>query len=557
MKRKVLTIIFLFLLLALNFQSATAQTYLFSVDRSDVKVYISSEGIVSIEYTIVFTNNPSADPIDFIDIGLPNDYYSLASISSEIDGVPIFDIEQSDYVDHGVALGLWENAIQPGKTGTVKVFIGTVNNILYPSTAEEAEDHASFKFSPNCFGKQYVTGNTDLTLSLYLPPGLTPNEPRFYPPENWPGSDEPESGIDQDGRIYYRWQSSEANSYTEYIFGAAFPAHLVPAAAIVEPPSALSSLDLDIEDLYCCGSALVFVLFIGFTLFQGIWGAKKRKLKYLPPKISIEGHGIKRGLTAIEASIVMEQPMDKILTMILFSTVKKNAATVIDRDPLKIDLTDPLPEGLRSYELEFLKAFEINKNTSRRRALQKMMVKLVKEVSKKMKGFSRKETISYYETIIRKAWHEVETADTPEIKADKFDEFMDWTMLDRKYDERTHETFRTGPIFVPIWWGRYDPTFRSTSISTSKGARGVSGSGRSISMPNLPGSTFAASVVNGASAFSAGVIGNLTSFTNGITSITNPVPKSSSSSFRSSGGSGCACACACAGCACACAGGGR
>jgi len=30
-----------------------------------------------------------------------------------------------------------------------------------------------------------------------------------------------------------------------------------------------------------------------------------------PPKISIEGHGIKRGLTAVEAAILMEEPLDR------------------------------------------------------------------------------------------------------------------------------------------------------------------------------------------------------------------------------------------------------
>jgi hypothetical protein len=44
------------------------------------------------------------------------------------------------------------------------------------------------------------------------------------------------------------------------------------------------------------------------------------------PEDRHRGHGIKRGLTAVEAGILMEQPMDKIMTMILFGTIKKNAA---------------------------------------------------------------------------------------------------------------------------------------------------------------------------------------------------------------------------------------
>ncbi|HEX2980682.1 MAG TPA: hypothetical protein VHO48_10505 [Anaerolineaceae bacterium] len=131
-------------------------------------------------------------------------------------------------------------------------------------------------------------------------------------------------------------------------------------------------------------------------------------------------------------------------------------------------------------------------------------------------------------------------------------------MLDHRYGERTQDVFRTGPVFMPTWYPRYNPVYRSAGgaapISTSS-----SSGGKGVSLPHLPGSDFAASVVNGAQAFSAGVIGDLTSFTSGVTNQTNPVPKTTYTSSRGGGGGGhsCACACACAGCACACAGGGR
>ena len=200
---------------------------------------------------------------------------------------------------------------------------------------------------------------------------------------------------------------------------------------------------------------------------------------------------------------------------------------------------------------------------AKRRALQKMMVNLVKSVSKKMKGFSRSETITYYRDITKKAWAQVEAADTPEVKAQKYDDVMEWTMLDRRYEDRTRDIFRTGPVYVPIWWHRYDPGYSPTISPRPSGIPSTSGGstpGGGVSMPTLPGSAFAASVVSGAQNFSSGVIGNISDFTSGVTRVTNPPPKSTSSSGRSrssGGGSSCACACACAGCACACAGGGR
>jgi hypothetical protein len=248
--------------------------------------------------------------------------------------------------------------------------------------------------------------------------------------------------------------------------------------------------------------------------------------------------------------------------MVLFGVLKKNAAQVITRDPLEIQPSDPLPDKLHRYEEDFLLAFQEKSKRERKKSLQKMMVDLVKSVGKKMKGFSRKETIAYYRNITKHAWKQVEAADTPEVKSQKFDENMEWTMLDREYDDRTRDVFRTGPVFVPIWWHRYDPGFGRATTGTARPSV-PSATGRSSpSVPTLPGSAFAASVVNGVQGFSSKVVGNISDFTSGITKITNPPPKPPASSYSKGlggggGGGGCACACACAGCACACAGGGR
>jgi len=175
-----------------------------------------------------------------------------------------------------------------------------------------------------------------------------------------------------------------------------------------------------------------------------------------------------------------------------------------------------------------------------------------------MKGFSHRETVSYYRHIMRKAWEQIEKAETPDVRSEKFDEHIGWTMLDKNFDQHTGEVFRRGPVYVPAWWGRYDPGWRRQASTRSlSSAPSSSGRRASAPLPSLPGGEFAASVVTGMQNFASDVVGNVTDFTSRITNKTNPAPKSSSSGWSSSGGSGCACACACAGCACACAGGGR
>jgi hypothetical protein len=274
--------------------------------------------------------------------------------------------------------------------------------------------------------------------------------------------------------------------------------------------------------------------------------------------LSLSSHGIKRGLTAIEAAILLEEPMDKILTMILFAVIKKNAAEVITKDPLKLDVKDPLPENLRKYEVAFLEAMKINSKSKRNTAMQKAMVSLVKSVQNKMKGFGKRDTVNYYKKVIEKAWQEVEASDTPEVRSETYNKYLEWAMLDKDYSERTETTFRNQPIFIPTWWPRYDPVYRSTPTSGTRGLKSTGPAPRptpgGAGLPHLPGSDFAASVVSGVQSFASGTIGNISDFTSKITNRTNPIPKPSSSSYRSGGGrssgggSSCACACACAGC---------
>jgi len=574
MKNKIVSLLFSLFLLVSIISPVLAQDYFFEVPEQEIHIFIEPDGSITIEYYYLFQNAAGAHIIDYVDIGMPgNSTYSLGDITATVDNQTITDIQDSPYVD-GVALGLGANAIPAGSSGIVYMRAENVHGQFYFASLEEEEEYTSMRFQPNYFSSDFVGGTSDMMITFYLPEGLTDQEPRWFSPKNWPGDEVPSSGFDDENRIIYQWSYAQASASDKYEFGVAFPARLIPTDTInTEQTVTFNPSDVfgALIPIVCCGG---FASIIGLVIYLAAKSSKKRKLKYLPPKIAIEGHGIKRGLTSVEAAILLEQPMDKILTMILFSVLKKDSAQVISRDPLKVKVEDKLPEGLRDYEISFLKSFKVAKSADRRKPLQNMMVALVKSVSTKMKGFSRKETIKYYEEIIKKAWEEVEKAKTPEVRAEKYSKAVDWTMLDRDYDQRTRRMFGSGPVYMPYWWWRADPTLSRPSTGRSVGSSAARGSkssvpsgGKSttITLPRLPGSNAAASVTNTVTAFSAGVVGNLTSFTSGVTNKTNPLPKTSSSTFRSTGSrsgrsggsSSCACACACAGCACACAGGGR
>lgn len=560
MKRRLLTIALVFILAFSMTTSVLAQDYFFSLDKEVVNVYWNSDGTMSLDYLFTFTNQPSGHTIEFVDVGMPNSNFDFNSISADIDGNPLSI--SSDFQgtgSEGFAVEMGPRAIPPGESGTVHVFVGRIERVLYPD--ENDENYASAVFAPAYFTSDVVAGSTDLTVTYHLPPGVQPDEPRWHDaPAGFPS--EPQTGIDAEGRVTYTWSNPNASPSRQYTFGASFPKTYVPETAIVVPPAFdlggwISSLVSNLVPLaFCC---FFLFMFGGVPILTAI-GNQRRKLQYMSPKIAIEGHGIKRGLTAVEAATLMEQPLDKVMTMILFGVVKKGAANVLRRDPLQVDVTSPLPEGLHEYEMNFLQAMKEEDARARRNALQDMTIKLIRSVSEKMKGFSRRETIEYYRRIMEAAWEQVQKADTPEVQTEFFDKQLEWTMLDKDYDERSRRVFH-GPIFVPWWWGRYDPTYRTGPITPSGGGRvsapsQPSGAGRT----SLPGADFAASVVGGVQTFSQKVIGNVSDFTSRVTNVTNPLPKPTTggrSMGGRGGGRGCACACACAGCACACAGGGR
>lgn len=558
--KKLQIIIFLVLALALAVAPAvSAQSdYYFAVERETINIYWNADGTLSLDYVWDFANQPGAHLIDFVDVGMPSANFNISTVQADVNGTSV-DVSASDYQGNGsgFAVVMGSQAIPGNARGRVHVFVGEITQVLRPDTQDDR--YTSGVFGTTWFGSQYVTGNTDVTMVFHFPPGMTNTEPRWHSaPSGF--SSEPQVGADESGRVTYTWRNETGTASTQYTFGASFPASYVPESAIVRT-SALKSFITGIVSLFIglvtmmasFLPCLIFPLFFIGVPVLGFIQNRRRKLQYMSPKISIEGHGIKRGLTAVEAAILMETPLDKVMTMILFGLVKKNAATVTSRTPLDLDIASPMPDGLYEYETGFLGAFKGQNKNTRQNLLQGTMVKLVKSVSEKIKGFSRQETIAYYKNITEKAWRQVEQAQTPEVQGQLYDENAEWTMLDRDYDDRARRTF-TRPIIVPSWWSRYDPVYAGGGRTISTGAP-VSSGGRSGSSA-LPGADFAASVVTGAQSFASNVIGDVTEFTSKVTNVTNPPPPPSSSRSSGGGRSG-GCACACAGCACACAGGGR
>lgn len=532
------------LILILPADSVLAQDYSFSVESNLVFVYIQEDSSVDIVYDVTYTCDPGAHVIDIVDIGMPNDYYDLSSATATIDGKPVTGIYKSEWLDTGVEIHLGSNQIMPGETGTVHLEINNPHMVYQDS---ENEEYASVRFYPHYY-EGTGHGTTYLRLTMYFPPGVQPDETRYHDLEFT------EAYVEGDRPVMV-WTNTEARADQQYQFGVSFPKKYV--REVYSPPSfdfggaivgLIGALFGTLLPFTICGGVVLWII-IGIVV--GSRRQRARLMDYMPPMVSVEGLGIKRGLSAVEAAVLLEAPLNRVLTMILFGLVKKGAVRATSDKPLRLEKADPLPEGLYSYENDFLAAVKKNGELSEKE-LVGVTTKLIKDVSQKMKGFHAKDTIAYYGDILARAWKQVESADTPEV----VDENLEWMMMDKDFEEKLPQTFGPRPVPMPAWW------WIPSTPSTTSAAKPVSGK------PALPtgaprtvsASQMADSVVRGIGNVSNTIVGSVSAFTARVTGVTHPVPVvTSSGGGRSSGGghSGCACACACAGCACACAGGGR
>jgi hypothetical protein len=324
------------------------------------------------------------------------------------------------------------------------------------------------------------------------------------------------------------------------MYGVSFPAKYV--TTVFEPyrPSFVSKVfSFFINHIF-----LFFFLGIIGIVILNLFRKNQRKMAYMPASAAIEGVGIKRGLTAPEAAVLNELPLNKVVTMILFGLLKKSIVKVeTSPTPKVFKLSGAATTALKPYETGFLQSLKPD-GTLDTKPLKDTMVAMIKDVDKSLKGFSRKETADYYRTIVDLAWKHVTAANTPELLGQEWDDKLEWILMDKDYDKRMEDTFSGHTVILPRWYGNYSSPTAGPTMSGPAGKL------------ELPGAKFANDMVSSVEKFSGKMISNVESFATGVTSATNPVPQSSGSS-HSGGGGGCACACACAGCACACAGGGR
>ncbi len=505
---------------------AAGQNYNFSIPEFSCTAEVNRDRSIIIRYDILFETTPGYSPIDIVDIGFTSNNFTIGETEATLDRVPLDRIYYSTYITNGVEIHLGDHAIQPGNRGRLRV-TGLNREMVFLDTEED--DYASVRFSPTWFDGGMLKGASDFSLTLVFPEGAEPDLVRYH--------DVPftSSGVGDDGRVFYVWEESRKVD-SPYMVGISFPEHLVDGPLAERPKPPPVSLDTIIFLVFMAVFFLIFGLMI-FAIVSSLRKASRRREEYLPPRLGLEGTGVKRGLTAPMAALLLEAKLDRVMMLIVFGLLKKGKLQ-LDGHRLKRTGSD---QGLRSYEKEILKLIPTGGRTEPIPGdeVMKVFTGMIKELEEKMKDYSLKETREYYRSIIDTAWrmldNDISAEKAGEILGDRFQ----WLLADGRFDKRVNRLPDTRSAVLPAFMYGY---FTGTATPSSGTAGGIS-------------IARACSQVAGSLKSAAGsAVSSITSLTRTVTSRTNPVPVSTT---RSSSGSGCACACACAGCACACAGGGR
>ena len=540
------------LLLAAPFGATRAEShkYEFEVPSEDVRVRVNKDSSIDFRYKILFKNDPLADPIDIVDIGMPTPNYLPQECTASIDGVALTDIRPSTVVSPGVEVHLGKLAIPPGLEGTFE-FHGKSPEMVFTDT--EREGYASMQFKNTWWDSQYARGSTHLSFSIQFPPGVGNNETVYH------GEAQPNRS-EVDGCIVFTWNVSDAKPSEGYLFGVSFPAVYVEGVYPEQPPPNYSpvSTSSGFMSSWTTWLPYVFAGIVGilFTLFRSVVSMNRvkgggGKPQYIAPEVGVEGAGPMKDLFPAEAAVLMNQELDRVAAIAYFEMIQKGLVSITGTEPLSLARTVAAPESLPGDYSGFLAAISPD-GSIQPQTLQLALTTLIKSVENKARGFSHAETVSYYEDAADRAWIEVKSEVDHNARMTKFNQYLPFLLLEPGFGSKVREAFSAGGFPMPPW------------MMNLPKAEGTAGTGVTTSAEgglDIQGTNFAESVTGGFRSMQNAAFIHVEDFKEDVVKEVNPLEYRRVYHRRryygGYGGGGGGCACACAGCACACAGGGR
>jgi hypothetical protein len=538
-KAFLLTVIVALAVTLLSVGLVSAQDRVYSFDHEWAQIFINQDGTIDLTYNVTLTLT-SGDDINYVQLGQPKGDFTIGEAVDQY-GHQLQKKDSSSGSNYQVQVTLY----QPLTAGNTIWFTVTTNvaGMIYNDTQ-----------NPGNYGMQFApqwmpVPINDVRVQIVLPPNVAISEVETLPDKFW------NSTSTVEGRTAVFWQIPVLQSNEQYLLGVSFPASALPN---YNPTQSSGGFGLETVALIVLPIIAVIVIIVVIQV--------ARKSAYSSPKVSMETLGIKRGLTAVEASYLLDMKPTQIVTEILYSLLQKRAVWVESTNPaLKLRImplfknktgTDENP--LRYYEIDFLHALKEVDGTLDEEKLAHTVMFLRETVEQKLRGYSRRDTVDYYRKIVTKAWSQVEQAGTVELASKAYDEQLLWLMLDPNYRSRTETTFRDrafdpSPLWFWYWYGYHHynphPTYKPNVDAPTKAAK----------PPTVPGAEFADNIATAVEKTSSNIVTDIEKFANAIIPV--QTQKASHTPAHREAGcvcacAACACACACVSCACACAGGG-
>ena len=535
----ILIVLFVFTLAGSLASNVNAQNLVYSVNHEWAQIFINQDGTIDLAYNITVT--VTSGTMHGFYVGQPNSDFTPGQAMDQY-GNNLQVVDASNGGDYRIDVTL----NQPLTAG---------NSIWFQVTTNVAGMIRNDTTNPGNYGMQFIpqwisdVPISDVRVQIVLPPEVTVNDVKttqnFY---NGTSSVE--------GRIAVYWEIPAIQANEQFLVGVSFPSRFMPNYV---PSQVSGGFDFGVFGAILGLAGVLFAFFVIIILIGVI-----RKSSYSSPKVGMETLGIKRGLTAVEASYLLGFKPTQILTEILYSLLKKRAVWAKETKPaLKLQVLPPFnnkigpkDNPLRYYEIDFLNSLKAD-GTLNEEKLANAIMFLRDTMEQKLQGYSRKDTEDYYRKITAQAWTQVEQAGTVELASNAYDDQLLWLMLDPNQRARTETVFRDHVIQPnPLWfWWWYGYTIYHPHPTYTPNVNVPSKSGPP---PAIPGADFANNIATAVENTSNSIVVNLEKFANAIVP---PPPKTSHQPAHPKSDcvcacAACACACACVSCACACAGGG-
>jgi len=529
------------LIISLTFMSsAIAQERVYHIEHEWIKIWINQDGTIDLFYDMSLTLD-SGPNINYVLIGQPQGDFTIGEAFDQYDHL-LTTSDASSGSDYKVRVNLYE----PLSAGQTVRFNLTTNVAHMIWEDKQNSGNVGMKFIPTWWEQASVY---DLRILVVLPTGVDSDMVKTTE-VLWNNTSI------EDGRLGVYWEKKNLSPNEQYPVGVSFPAEYVQKYET--QPTGIIAFFQNYGPLLFAVAFSIAV--IGIVIYAA------RKKSYLTPRVSMETLGIRRGLTAVEASYLLDMKPTQIVTEILYSLLQKRAVWVESTNPALILRIMPLFKNktgtaenpLRYYEIDFLNALKDAEGTLDEEKLARTVMFLRDTVEKKLRGYSRNDTVDYYRKIVRKAWSQVEQAGTAKLASKAYDEQLLWLMLDPNYRSRTETTFRDrtfdpSPFWFWYWYGYHHynphPAYKPNVDAPTKSAQ----------PPTIPGAEFANNIATAVEKTSSNIVVNIEKFANAIIPV--QTQKASHAPAHREAGcvcacAACACACACVSCACACAGGG-